>query len=449
MIVMISVGSIDGPKFGLVVGWTLRVGSTPFARAWSMRALAVLERFDHTADKRLTPRRALLHDIADADAVAAVCSSPVGCNARQCGKRAVKSRNGWCTPPEPQAWQVPAPDPLVARVPPSAVAKTAKGEAEEIAALGKSATRRGGSGSEATGGQVGGQSTLSVWLRASHEVDAGGALGHTPSQRFQCNRTSLLPFAADLGQQPLSSDPLNHKRSAPPPVLVQRSEANASVVLLEPPPFLTGKGTELHGERLAWSGGGLRAREWEGRVRAFAVAEMVGGEGWGRKGDEMGISGRWAALMQAFGLLHSRHRFKRRKSQAVSQVSAAGASSASRTMAVKWVAAAQEPGQHAGKREREAPGDGPRSSGNDGQLKKPALYGIALKWQGGVRRGEGRASMSWEKREYESGEEPGGSRLASDDLLAPSIAAAPPREMIAEIAEGRQKTMDFFALQRL
>jgi hypothetical protein len=150
-----------------------------------------------------------------------------------------------------------------------------------------------------------------------------------------------------------------------------------------------------------------------------------GGVGGGRKGDEMGISGRWAALMQAFGLLHSRHRFKRRKSQAVSQVSAAGASSASRTAAVNRVAAAQEPGQHAGKREREAPGDGPRSSGNDGELKRPALYGVALKWQGGVRRGEGRASEPWEKRR-ESGEEPGGSRPASDDLLAPSIAAAPP-----------------------
>jgi len=374
-----------------------------------MRALAVSERFDHAADKRLTPRRALLHDIADADAVVAVSSSPAECNARQRGKRATKSRNEWCTPPEPQAWQVLAPDPLFARVPPSAVGKTAGGEAEEID----------------TGGLVSGQSSLSVWLRAAPEVDAGGAQGHTPSQRLQDNGTSLWHLAADLGQQPLSSTPPNYTRSAPAPVSVQRSEANASVVLLEPPPVLTGKGTELHGERLAWSGGRLRAREWEGRVRAFAVAEMVGGEGWGRKGDEMGISGRWAALMQAFGLLHSRHRFKRRKSQAVSQVSAAGASSASRTAAVNRVAAAQEPGQHAGKREREAPGDGPRSSGNDGELKKPALYGVALNWQGGVRRGEGRASEPWGKRK-ESGEEPGGSRPASDDLLAPSIAAAPP-----------------------
>ena len=390
-----------------------------------MRALAVSERFDHAADKRLTPRRALLHDIADADAVVAVSSSPAECNARQRGKRATKSRNEWCTPPEPQAWQVLAPDPLFARVPPSAVGKTAGGEAEEIDAPGNSVTRRGGSGREATGGLVSGQSSLSVWLRAAPEVDAGGAQGHTPSQRLQDNGTSLWHLAADLGQQPLSSTPPNYTRSAPAPVSVQCSEANASVVLLEPPPVLTGKGTELHGERLAWSGGRLRAREWEGRVRAFAVAEMVGGEGWGRKGDEMGISGRWAALMQAFGLLHSRHRFKRRKSQAVSQVSAAGASSASRTAAVNRVAAAQEPGQHAGKREREAPGDGPRSSGNDGELKRPALYGVALKWQGGVRRGEGRASEPWEKRR-ESGEEPGGSRPASDDLLAPSIAAAPP-----------------------
>jgi len=461
--VCLVAGSASTPSGGSA-GETHKVGIAGPARLWSRRALAVSQRFDRAADKRLNPKRALLHDVAAADTAAVVLHPRAENHGGPRGKRAVRCRDGeWCMPPEPLPWQEAAREPLLAHLLP-ALQKTAGGTGEEDASVAKPAIRRVGSGSggtnsEATGALPGGQSSISVWLRASPAADARGAQEHTPWQNYHGNRTAVCPPGADLGQQTLSSPPTTHTLSAATPLSEQRGVANASGTEKLVPPMAPSS------EHLEWCGSGLRARKLEGRVRAFAVAEMVGGEGWGRRGDEMGISGRWSALMQAFGLLHSRHRARGRKRRALSSASASsapatGASSATRPAAVKSstksVATARAgpdvmPGQHAGKREREASGDALLSSGGDGAqlLKKSALHGAALKWQGGGSGGEGSADGAREQRGGASDrEQGGGSSPASDPALATSIAEAPPQEVLAEIAQGRQKTMDLFVLQR-